>query len=566
MDRERTRVQEAVFFAKTRALGLARQLEDARVPLPVGDTLPRSAEGWRIAGRSQTTLWPEEMNSDARLIAGKVQNLRVAATRLGRRRFGAGEVFSFWRHVGRPTRRAGYVTGREIREGCLVPSVGGGLCQLSNALYDAALEAGMEILERHPHTVIVPGSLAERGRDATVFFPYVDLRFAAAQPFEVEARLTADALVVEIRAPDRLGTISSVACGDARPGPTGSCHDCGVAACASYAPHLAELAREDAAFLVDRFGPELDAWIQTERGGGDVLVCPLDGQRLGRANYAWTTRGFGDMRNTPLLALGRALASRRLRAQGAERQRAGLTWDARLARAMMRAVDRDVRHIVVQQHLLPTLYLEGALGGRTYDVLATRLPLHALHARLDLAAAHHPTSPTLADFRAPAELVRAEREALAGARRVITAHTELAYLFGERALRLPWRIGERAPASEGRHVVFLGPTVGRKGAYLLRDAARSLRLPLRVAGRDLEGSFDWGVSVESAGPDPFADAAVVVAPAYVEHEPRGLLHALERGVPVIASEACGLGDLAGVTTIPTGCAESLRDALSAHVH
>ncbi len=87
------------------------------------------------------------------------------------------EVFSFWRHVGRPTRGRGFADGRELREGCIVPSVGGGFCQLSNALYAAALDAGCEIVERHAHSRRVPGSMAEAGRDATVFWNYVDLRF-----------------------------------------------------------------------------------------------------------------------------------------------------------------------------------------------------------------------------------------------------------------------------------------------------------------------------------------------------------------------------------------------------
>ena len=70
----------------------------------------------------------------------------------------AGEVFSFWRQVGRTTRRRGYVTGRMLQQGCFVPSTGGGLCQISTALYEAALDSGCEIVERHAHSRIVPGA------------------------------------------------------------------------------------------------------------------------------------------------------------------------------------------------------------------------------------------------------------------------------------------------------------------------------------------------------------------------------------------------------------------------
>ena len=90
----------------------------------------------------------------------------------------------------------GFVEGRELREGCIIPNIGGGLCQLSNALYDAALKANFEIVERHAHTQIVAGSLAELGRDATVFWNYVDLRFRSPAPFRIETRLDSGELVV----------------------------------------------------------------------------------------------------------------------------------------------------------------------------------------------------------------------------------------------------------------------------------------------------------------------------------------------------------------------------------
>ena len=88
-------------------------------------------------------------------------------------------MFSFWRQLGRTTRRRGFAAGRELREGCLVPSIGGGLCQLSNAIYDAALCQGLEIVERHRHTQVIASSLAERDRDAVVFWNYVGLRLRA---------------------------------------------------------------------------------------------------------------------------------------------------------------------------------------------------------------------------------------------------------------------------------------------------------------------------------------------------------------------------------------------------
>ena len=144
-------------------------------------------------------LWTDHENSEKILVAGKIHNLRLAVRQLNGVEVPANRVFSFWKHLARTSRLKGYVARRELREGCLIPNIGGGLCQLSNALYDAALNAGFEIVERHPHSQVIPGSLAETGRDATVFWNYVDLRFKSSHPFRIEAQLTVDSLVARGR-------------------------------------------------------------------------------------------------------------------------------------------------------------------------------------------------------------------------------------------------------------------------------------------------------------------------------------------------------------------------------
>ena len=55
--------------------------------------------------------------------------------------------------------------------------------------------------------------------------------------------------------------------------------------------------------------------------------------------------------------------------------------------------------------------------------------------------------------------------------------------------------------------------------------------------------------------------AAVVLPAVIEHQPRALLRALAAGIPVIATPSCGLGDRAGVVTVPELDAAALREAL-----
>ena len=196
----------------------------------------------------------------------------------------------------------------------------------------------------------------------------------------------------------------------------------------------------------------------------------------------------------------------------------------------------------------------------------TRLPLYALQDELDRAAAAHPQSRTLADFRLDDELVEHEREALAAAARIVTPHARIAAVFGDHADLRPWcRPLAPQPSRRGARS-FPASTLGRKGAYLLRSAVHALdsRVEIRVLGRELEGPASgtaWPSATAHEGPVGLEGAAVVVLPAYVEHQPRALLAAAAAGVPVIASEACGLHDIAGVITIPTGDVEALADAM-----
>jgi glycosyltransferase involved in cell wall biosynthesis len=53
----------------------------------------------------------------------------------------------------------------------------------------------------------------------------------------------------------------------------------------------------------------------------------------------------------------------------------------------------------------------------------------------------------------------------------------------------------------------------------------------------------------------------LILPAFVEHRPARLLQAIASGIPVIASTACGLENMQGVTNVKAGDVESLRTAI-----
>src|SRR5262249_38079425 len=137
-------------------------------------------------------------------------------------------------------------------------------------------------------------------------------------------------------------------------------------------------------------------------------------------------------------------------------------------------------------------------------------------------------------------------------------------LAGARAEKLSWEIPpvRDIQGLNKDRLVFPASTLGRKGAYELRQAVQELNLHLTLAGPTLEGDNFWeGVTTIRDSEAWLRDAAVVVLPAWLEDQPRRLLQAVAAGVPVIASDACGLDGVAGVHVVPTGDTHALRVAL-----
>jgi hypothetical protein len=519
-----------------------------------------------VAAESSSSLWTGYDNAELSLQAGKVHNLRIALRRINGITVPANEVFSFWAQLGRPSRWKGYVYGRELRAGCLIPSIGGGLCQLSNALYDAALTAGFEIIERHAHSRVIAGSLAELGRDATVFWNYVDLKFRSDRAFKIEARLSKDQLIVRFKtAPARRAlNILSTANDQRLADRLGSCATCGQQSCFRNIDNkTAPRKFSRAAFLVDEYWPEFDKYINEQKSAEDLMAMPIDGKRFNKRNYRWNAEGFQQKRDALWTTFERSIACRKLLGQGANRQLTLLKYDEKLARSYAKFLTYDVGHITVMQNLLPYLWRDGHLGGRSFDVLMTRLPIWELQKRLDQAYQLNPAAQTLRDFRADADLIKAEQAALANAEKIITPHSEIAALFPDRAVLLDWSLPEarRAPL-KGNKIIFPAATLARKGAYELRAAAQQLQLEITPIGEQWEGGNFWLSPIVNRDRKSWLDgAAMVVLPAYIEDKPRLLLEAVAHQIPVIASTACGLKNIARVKNIPAGDIPALRDAI-----
>lgn len=141
--------------------------------------------------------------SQRHLYEGKMNNLRLLRDRMNGLVIRTGEIFSFWRLTGPADEAHGFREASVFVNRRVTSGIGGGLCQLSGVLYNAALLAGCRILERHAHSIDAygEGRYIPLGRDATVAWNTKDLRFANPWrvPLHLKVRIEPDRAQVSLR-------------------------------------------------------------------------------------------------------------------------------------------------------------------------------------------------------------------------------------------------------------------------------------------------------------------------------------------------------------------------------
>jgi len=153
----------------------------------------------------QTPLIRKLQGVDPALQYNKVNNLKIAASRVSGICIKPGEVFSYWRTIGKPTKRKGYKDGLILNpDGTFGAGIGGGLCQLSNMIYWMALHSPLDVIERYRHSHdIFPDSNRTQpfGSGATCVYNYLDLQIynGTDNEFQLIVYLTEDNLVGELR-------------------------------------------------------------------------------------------------------------------------------------------------------------------------------------------------------------------------------------------------------------------------------------------------------------------------------------------------------------------------------
>ena len=125
-------------------------------------------------------------------------NLAVGCNYINGTILAPGEVFSANVELGSQTAAGGYKMAGVYNNGKVEQGMAGGVCQVTTTLYNAALMAELEIVERHPHSMTV--GYVPLGRDAAVAGNYKDLKFRnnTEHPIMIEAYAANGKLVMNI--------------------------------------------------------------------------------------------------------------------------------------------------------------------------------------------------------------------------------------------------------------------------------------------------------------------------------------------------------------------------------
>ncbi|HEX9505947.1 MAG TPA: VanW family protein, partial [Acidimicrobiia bacterium] len=108
-------------------------------------------------------------------VANRIHNVQLVAHLVDDKLIAPGATFSFNKTTGDRNAAKGFLVAPVIVNGEVTTGLGGGVCQVSTTVFNAAFEAGLKITDRTNHALYI--SHYPQGRDATVNYPDVDLKF-----------------------------------------------------------------------------------------------------------------------------------------------------------------------------------------------------------------------------------------------------------------------------------------------------------------------------------------------------------------------------------------------------
>lgn len=186
MDREKTQANVAAVL-ETKVSGTAQIVAEVEEPKITAEDNSHVTD---LIGSFKTTYTMSDKNRNT--------NLAVGCNYINGTVVTPGEVFSANVELGPQTYAGGYRDAAVYNNGKVESGIAGGVCQVTTTLYNAAIMAELEIVERYPHSMTV--GYVPLGRDAAVAGNYKDLKFRnnTEYPILIEAYASGGNLVMNI--------------------------------------------------------------------------------------------------------------------------------------------------------------------------------------------------------------------------------------------------------------------------------------------------------------------------------------------------------------------------------
>lgn len=130
--------------------------------------------------------------------SNRIANIALAASKINGYVINPGKRFSYNKVVGPRTEATGFKTAHVYVGNEVVDGIGGGICQVSSTLYNAAVMADLKIVSRTNHSM--PVGYVPLGRDATVSYGSIDFVFEndKSYPISIKASASGSTLTVSI--------------------------------------------------------------------------------------------------------------------------------------------------------------------------------------------------------------------------------------------------------------------------------------------------------------------------------------------------------------------------------
>ncbi|EOC99906.1 VanW family protein [Caldisalinibacter kiritimatiensis] len=171
------KIQPEVMGRKVKIDLLEKRIKDSillssEVEIPIQETKPRLTKENLSKIKDKLGEYTTSFYGSSQ---GRVHNIQLSSQAIDGIVLLPGELFSFNETTGARSKSDGYRTAKVIINGKFVDAIGGGVCQVSTTLYNAVLLSDLEIVERYHHSI--PSTYVPKGRDATVVYGYLDLKF-----------------------------------------------------------------------------------------------------------------------------------------------------------------------------------------------------------------------------------------------------------------------------------------------------------------------------------------------------------------------------------------------------